>query len=364
MNVGIITMHAARNYGAVLQTYALQEEIRRMGFAAEIIDYRRSNQTELGYLFDINKNYKNNLIRKVMFFSKTFFPKIRSSHIFSDFRKRKLYLSEKTFVGPNPEEHFPVYDVYCVGSDQVWNPNANNGFDANYFLEKVQGKKISYASSIGTDELSDNDLQYIKVHTGDFSYISVREISSVYLLRKVGIECVNVIDPVFLLSPNEWLNFAELRARDKYLLVYYFGNAEKILLRAKKIADSRNLKIVRISVGYERYHGDQFVERFITPEQFVGLFANAEAVITNSFHGTAFSIIFKKQVYIHPVSDKNTRFESIMKLFNLQQRNIRNMDDSSMLKLPDINYDSVSDILHEKIELSEAYLRKALNAKK
>ena len=153
MKAAIITMHAARNYGAVLQTHALQKYHEMQGDDSVILDYHLPNQT---------------------------------TKLFSDFQKRCLHLSDRVFFADGAVQGLPEADVYFAGSDQIWNSGANGGFHPAYFLEGINGKKVSYASSIGMDCLTEAQAQEMQGYLRSFSHISVRELSSISILEKLG----------------------------------------------------------------------------------------------------------------------------------------------------------------------------------
>lgn len=361
MKVAIITMHAARNYGAVLQTYALQHYFEEMGNEVGIIDYQLPNQTTKGYLFNVNSKFKKNPIIKLAYLAKTLYPKYITTRLFRDFQKRRLKLSEPVTLDEEKRWNFPKADIYCSGSDQIWNPRANGGFNSAYFLDGVTGKKISYASSIGIHDLTDEEGQIIKEYLRDYSSISVRELSSIPILKQLGYQAVCVLDPTLLLGQEEWKCFSDGKLEEEpYLLVYYFGNAKSILSTANQIAHKRGLKVRRISVGFEKYTDDDVIEKFITPERFVSLFLNASYVITNSFHGTIFSINFEKQFLSYPTTDNNARFDSVFQMFDLQERNLRKYSGEEYINLPEVDYARVSRVLAEKREESYTYLKRAL----
>ena len=173
MKIAIITMHAARNYGAVLQTFALQEYCNKQGLSVEIVNYKRYNQTNIGYLFSINKKFQDSNLKKILFFIKTIIPKIKTTKLFSSFLKRRLNITKHEILVNSKLNLIPQAEVYCVGSDQVWNPCANNGLDKMYFFDGVKGKKISYASSIGVQEVNDDTKNLYKKYLSSFDSVSV-----------------------------------------------------------------------------------------------------------------------------------------------------------------------------------------------
>lgn len=362
MKISIITMHAARNYGAVLQTYALQEYMEHNGHMVEIVDYRRWNQTLLGYILNVNKKYQSNIITRIVFIIRTIIPKMKTTILFSKFVKKRLHLSQFQIKSSKQIELIPSADIYCVGSDQVWNPIANSGLDCMYFWAGVNGRKISYASSIGVLNVDDEVKAAYRNYLSDFSSVSVREQTSVDLLNECEIDATCVLDPAFLLDKDGWRDFCSGYAKesDSYLLVYYFGNAQSIMQTAKRIAKDKGLRIKRIAVGFEKYNEDDEIERFITPERFIALFLDASFVITNSFHGTVFSINFEKEFLSYPVTENNARFMNILALFGLENRNLRNYKNDT---INPINYSLVNSILERERLHSMEYLENAIGHK-
>lgn len=358
-------MHAARNYGAVLQTYALQEYFKNIGCEVEIINYKLPNQSIIGYLFNVNEKFKKNILFKIGYITKTILPKCMTTKLFLDFQKRKLNLSPKVIVQNNKLHGYSKADIYCAGSDQIWNPRANGGFNPAFFLSGVVGKKISYASSVGIYDLTEVEKRKISEYLTEFDKISVRELSTVPLMKKIGYDVNCVLDPTLLLTNDDWKAFSnENIGNNQYLLVYYFGNTKKIMKTASMIAKKRGLKVIRIAVSFERYDEDDKVERFITPERFVTLFLNASYIITNSFHGTIFSINFNKQFLSYPTTENNARFDSVFKMFNLENRNLRLYSSVEATNVPDLDYDRVNRLLLERRKESRDYIKKSLYVEK
>ncbi len=348
MKIAVITMHAARNYGAVLQTYALQKYLEYKGAQVEIIDYRRRNQKFVGYLFNVNGKFRNSKLMSILFIIKSFIPKLCTSILFSQFLKRKINLSPKVRVSDNIQDRVNA-DIYCTGSDQVWNPLANLGYDSMYFLKDAT-PKVSYAASIGLHDLDAKYQAQLKDYLASYRVISVREQSSIPILEHLGIKCECVLDPSLLLDKSEWDNFATFSCNvpQKYLLVYYFGNAVSIMRLAEQIAKNRGLRIVRVSVGFESYKEDDVVFRYPSPEFFIGLFSKAAFILTNSFHGTAFAINYGIDFLVYPTTEHNARFDSILDMFDLQCRNIRLLSDPVSTSQIDIDWKRVNKILADK----------------
>lgn len=361
MNIGILTFHCAHNYGAVLQCYALQETLKSMGHDVEVIDYRPH------YLIDVYKRNvfhriwsKNPLILVKKMFHELLITKERKnrSTAFDNFIAEKLCLSE-----PIQGKDIPsVYDAYIIGSDQVWNPNITKGFDDIYFghfkFPKGKRKYISYAVSMEVESLKAEYETYIKKQLLNFDAISVREKYLQKLLEPLTHKHIElVIDPTLLISKQAWNKLVTKPfVNGKYVLVYFTRIDNSAVTLAKCIADKIGAKVIKISATLHyklnKYEGS-------SPEMFVSLIKYAECVVTTSFHGTAFSLIFNKPFYYIKLHDnKNTRVLSLLSLLNLQDRAII---PNVGVEFKEINYGEANTILSEMRQKSIKYITNALN---
>lgn len=300
MRIGILTYQYAINYGAVLQAYALKTYLEKSGHDVEILNYDTS------YLYLKNRSMKSKLISSSWNVIKNILGGQIKKKKFDEFREECLKLNSPVMQS---QEELKVYiqkkqfDAFIVGSDQVWNPEIN-GRDNAYYLNFVKdGLKIAYAASFGVSSLDRKDLEVIVKNLKTFSAISVREKTGKQLLNLLQREIQVVLDPVFLLDVNLWNEFAGKRiVSDKYILCYVLPGNHEIEIKIEKMAKEYSEK-----TGYEvlfvgRKEYKQFINDgkdmvFASPKEFVNLVRNAEVIITNSFHGTAFSIIFSKQFY-------------------------------------------------------------------
>lgn len=284
---GILTFHDADNLGAVLQAYALQNTLEDIcGVDAEIIDYRceKISATKRAKKSGGIKGFLKYIIMSAYYTVKR--------HGFDSFRKEHLRLSDKVYVKDNVSECKNNYDYFICGSDQVWNPQCTDG-DTTYLLDFVDenSKKYSYAASIGNCKFSNADAEWLKL-IDEFSRISVREESAAKQLQDFGIKNAAVHpDPVFLLSDEQWKRVMSKRLTDKkYVLVYLVLPDVNVMKAAEEYAEKNGLKLISNKQSAE----------FIlhnSPSEFLSWIFNAECVFTNSFHGSAFSLIMKKKLY-------------------------------------------------------------------
>lgn len=328
MKVGFITFHNGSNYGAALQAFALQEAEKILGNEVYLINYDnrfiskgldcvRFGFSVLGlysFLTDII-NYSTNG---------------RKIKRFKDFFDRYYTLSAlKTASQLKSTEESS--DLGISGSDQIWNPNLNNKVDDIYFLNFGNFKnKISYGSSLGNYSFDNSKYNsQIKEYLSCYDRLSTRE-KSAKLGEIIGKPVTNVCDPTLLLDKNNWEKKLEIRRLNPdYLLVYSLTDSDHVLDIAKQIADKRGLKVVCIGRSVHQHKGVNYILDAGSKE-FVELFFNAGYVVTNSFHGTAFSINFNKQFLSikHPKSPE--RAEHILFVTGLQSRLIT--QDSDIFK--------------------------------
>ncbi|MDD6036545.1 MAG: polysaccharide pyruvyl transferase family protein [Lachnospiraceae bacterium] len=303
--IGVLTLHNATNYGAILQTYALQHVLDDMGIENEVVSYECPKITKqhqirmkwwnpLGY--EIKKRTKN----RFHFF---FLNNIRHSEVV-----RELL----------PSAH---YDTYLVGSDQVWNMNLT-GNDMTYFLENLPSgvPKYSYAASMGNYRFTDKTLQERCFACLDtFTGISVREQSLAGYLsdgmvhrqqRKIEVHP----DPVLLLDRNEWEKLAKHTQKGKYILLYMIGRNYELIQKAQILSKEMGIPVLWASDSLRHYRYVKNV-RCSSPEEFVGLFEDSFYVVTNSFHGTAFSILFQKP-FLTTAVHEGKRMERIADLMD------------------------------------------------
>lgn len=315
MKIYTITCSNAYNYGAVLQAYALQKYLERRGHDAKIIDYHPP------YLRKISQKYRKNifaiLTRKILYA-----PDYHKSRIaFGGFHKEYLKKTRKTYYSLEELRALPKADLYIAGSDQIWNPYMENGLDRNYYLEFARGKKVSYAASIGCDMVEEKYDALYKTRLNDFSKVTVREKNTSDYLNSIGIASEYVVDPVFLLERKEWEKLCCFSADEKYILVYALHHIQEIYDYARSLAAELGVKtyVVSVEIKEKRRGNDIF---FWNPSvnEYLGLMSKAEAVVTNSFHGAAFGLIFNKPVHIFDTEKNDSRLKSLINLLHLEDR--------------------------------------------
>ena len=378
MKIGILTIHSVNNYGAELQCCALYQKLQKMGYDAEVINFLfgiHHNHDFTGEKLTVPISLKTKIKVKLLPIVQDFFclfyqkNKTLRNQRFQEFHAKYNKLTKKVYpsVKSLNEANFD-YDVLCIGSDQVW--NYEKGYSLEPFFasfDKKGTKKISYGSSIGLSQLTIEAEEVFKKELSGFASLSVREQQASDLLHKLLKRNVDVVlDPTLILNNKEWLEVAktDMCPKEKYVLVYIvtIRPCNYVLEVARKVAKERGLKIVRICRDAYPEHSGNDVKEVLTagPSDFVGLFANAEFVVTNSFHGTAFSINFSKPFFsvIKSKHSTNSRLTNILKKLNLEDRIIR--VGSPFPEICDIDYRESTKILEEERFRSIEYLRKSL----
>ena len=293
MKIGIITFQETNNYGAVLQNYALQQTIMQKGHFVETIDYRSEY---------IGKPYRFIHLKSKGFFSYVFgivgyliyLPRVKKCKAF----RKMIYYSGPVNLH-NISEINSKYDIFICGSDQVWNP-ALTGMDTSYMLDFVKDKSKcnSYAASIGLSKIENTYINQYVTYLKDFRHITVREESAAVLLKDILKREIQVVsDPCLLLTKEKWASVAVRPTNtQKYVFVYQLGISSDVVKLARKIAKEKRLKLIFVPFPVGVYSFGKWDIKAGNAE-LVGYIENAEYVITDSYHGTLFSIIFNKKFF-------------------------------------------------------------------
>ncbi len=290
-------MHKVVNCGSALQAYALQRKISELGFEAELIDY------EYGH-YSIKIRGIKSIITKVL-------SQIRQ-YKFNKFYKSYFKCSKQHYTKENICSNPPIYDVYCTGSDQVWNPRWMKA-DTNFMLSFAPDDKprFSYAASFTADSIPQEYVPNYQKYLSRYDFITVREQSGVNIVKNlIGKDAKLVCDPTLLLNNNEWDLLANKKAsqpKDKYILVYMLGYMFDSRTKLNDIVER-----IQKTLGYKVVIFGSSLKEYITksgiivydPVDFISYIKNAAFVITDSFHGTAFSAIYDRP-FMSIVKDKN-----------------------------------------------------------
>lgn len=313
MRTAILTYSKAYNYGAVLQAYALQKVIQRMGHDCKLIDYHCPG-VDGQYSYRFPKSFLDIKINAGLFLSREKRKEI-------DKFRRKMDFTDP-YSRENIAEAVPLFDRFIVGSDQVWNGICTND-DPSFFLDFITEtcKKNSYAASFGKTALSEDKKNTYSKYLSDFYRISLREESGSTLVKALtGRDAPVMLDPVFLLPQKEWESFTA-KNDGGYVYVFQYVSNEKTIALAKEIADRQGRKLlISSSCLKSRHYGQPVKPKGI--EGFLSDVRNAGLIITDSFHCAAFSIIFQRPFFavLRENDPSNTRLENLLSSFEINNR--------------------------------------------
>lgn len=369
MKIDIITRQAVPNYGSLLQSYATQKTLEKMNLNVEFINYIRYDERakNLAKTQIQGKRWNKNWITRQLYI---LIQTWNYSHMYKRFEKfRKGFINETKEKYGNLEELIqnpPVADIYCTGSDQIWGRIGQSKYDLAYFLEFVKDKKcISYAASFGKEKIDEELKRKLPNLLKKYSYILVREDSAKRIIKSEGInEVEQVLDPTFLLTRNEWIELCKTKIKYKnYVLVYQLHSNKKFNEYAKKFAKVHNKKLLRISPSiYHIVRGGKLIY-LPTQYEFLTYFLNADYILTDSFHATAFSIILNKQFMDILPGETSTRITSLLKLTGLENKILKNFDDFDSIDKK-IDYENVNKIIDKERNKSIELLKAAISNRK
>lgn len=368
MIIKTLTTYNVYNYGASLQAYALMKYLQNKGHNVEIIDYqpeylrRKYDYRWVNPESKMSKYALTRFIYRIMKFLQRQTTMKRKA-VFDDFTNNMLRQTGIKYLAYSElKKNPPEADLYIVGSDQIWNVFYETGRDDAFFLDFVRkGKKTSYAASFSYINIDDENKKRIKRLLEDFTAVSVREYQGVDILKEIGIESEWVLDPVFLLSIEDWKAImCPFNKKEKYLLVYDFERNRKLKDFALRYAKEYKLKIYSINDTYPLLYADRNFNN-AGPVDFLTMIYNCDAFISNSFHGTAFSLMFNKPVFVfnrhrHKV---NSRMESLMTLFELKQCIEPNIHKISSIN-DSFDFDKINRILNTERKKSLEFINALL----
>ena len=333
--VGVITFHNYDNYGAILQSYALQKKLRELGTYPELIDYRCDYISNPFRLVNLKKkglfNYIYGAIGHICYI-----PRRRKCN---QFRKNMRY-SEPVTAG-NMQAVAGKYDIYISGSDQIWDYKLTN-FDKTYFLDFVKKgkKKCSYAASIGEHIPPEKYQKDYEALLKDFDEILVREDYGADIVEKLtGKRPEVVCDPTLLLTAEEWNELlVDPKIKGKYILVYQLGINKELVDFTRRLKEKTGYRIVYIPfplIGLLKCD----CKIAIGPAEWMGLFKNAAYVVSDSFHGIVYFLLFNRKFFAMVNGHHmNRRVEQLLKLVNLSDRTIDNVSYEGLTEEIDFTY--------------------------
>lgn len=356
--IGIVTFHRAHNYGAALQAFALKTFLESHGHEAYFVDYQHRKVRKAYRLIPEIKLLKprTTVYRLFDAWSDSIHRRCRIK-AFNEFIRKHFELLE---LGT---DHF--LDLIILGSDQIWNPRYTNGLPDEHFgkFKKIKANKIiSYAASCGDLNTLGSNQKVLFKNIKKLDAIGVREKNLEVLINKEmpQLKVARNLDPTLLLNKETWNSLAaKPLIKEKYILYYEVeanGRSEEIL---KKLSQERGLKIVRI-FGRSTLSNSQKGITSASPEEFLSLVKNSSCVVTTSFHGTVFSLIFQKPFWTIKFGNHiDDRSHELLTSLSLQDRMIQCASDAC-LNESDLDYSVIQSLLSDYRSQSVAYLQEWL----
>ena len=360
MKVDVITLHRVTNFGSLLQTYATQQVLKELGHQPQTIDYVPEGLTFFRAVWP--KGYST--IKRMIKFLPLCACNVIQYTMADRFLRKHIVLTDKRYGSyAQLEKDVPPAEVYLSGSDQVWNTQNNNppaDLGAYYLAFAGDKKRVAYAGSFGKDDFSAEEQAQITQWLKDYHAISVREDTALDTLKAFGFEGTHVVDPTLLLSADIWRNFCTKKPPKPGYVFIYNLNRNKVLERAAlEIAKKKNLRVVNFADTFEFVKGAE--NRFGNdPLDFINYIANADFVVTDSFHGTAFSLNFARQFLSVPAPRYNCRLESILRVAGCTDRMFTTVEEAVRKSEMQVDHLQVQQRLQQARQASLNYLKEAL----
>lgn len=377
--IGIITLFGYFNFGNRLQNYALEEAIRKTGFEVETVVIQSKAEIRKQKIKKIFLGLGRKILeseKKVLQYRPEFIKKIlgkisrrvekkEKDKYLENFSKEllneKFYkYSKKELKKINDE-----YKYFVVGSDQVWNPHYLNKIGSIYFLEFAnKEKRISYSPSFGVAAIPKEYRSEYKSNLLNMGTLSVRELAGQKIIKELtGRDSEILVDPTLLITKNEWLEIAcpaNNKPTEKFLVTYFLGDVDsKTKEKIRLVAQKNGLKIVRLADKKDKNHFKN------GPREFIDYINSAQVVLTDSFHGTVFSILMETPFIVYKKNGSDSmysRIETLLDMFSLKSREVKNIKSDEQVFKADFSH--VHEILELERKKAYSYLKKAFQVEK
>lgn len=367
MKIGIITFHASFNYGSMLQAWALQTYLERLGHEVQIVNYRSRIQRQTYHKPLDFHNVENSLssCKRLLLYPSSIKPLNKKWHLFDDFLHKELHLTKEYNTVEELENANFDLDLLICGSDQIWNTNAPDSGEV-YYGNWFKGRKISYAASFGQYPEKIN-MDFVKSQLKNFQSIAVREEQTKKKIEESGLanNIKVVCDPTLLLSANtyETLITDKPLIKGKYIFFYTpVGLPYEYFAIANHLAEQTGMEVFTEKAYYPRdLKNYPHIHEYLPtgPKEFLNLVKNAIIVCGGSFHLQVFSILFHKEFYCIN-GDKDARTNNLLCKCGLENR-IISLDKPDEIAINTISdWKAIDNRLHKESLASEDWLRNQL----
>lgn len=374
MKIGIVTWFHHRNYGTILQAYALQKFLKNNGYNCALVNYIPINNKTILEKIKLG-NFNHRIASKIESAKFKFLGSnikdmlVEKNKSFENFATNNIDFTEKAQTSSELFRLNETIDCFICGSDQIWNPENFNGvYYLNFVNEK--NKKISYAPSFGVSHIPTSKTEEIRQLVNKFDWLSVREDKGASILKELTQKDVEVVvDPTLLLSKTDWGQVSvNPNISEDYILCYFLGDRQEYWKAVQNLQRITKYKVIIIPTRFNAYLKKYEIRTSTSPEEFIGLIKNAKLVLTDSYHGVIFSLKFERDFYVFKrFKDKdkrsqNSRIYNILKVLNLEERLVdcnvlKDYKDNYSIE----NYGEINKVLSREIDDSTAFLTKSLN---
>lgn len=348
MKIGILTASRTDNNGTDLQALAMQNLFQRLGATdVEIIDYVCDK---------IDTKQPIQITPRNLFY---LFIILYNKYSHRKFRNKYFNKSKQTFDKSNI--HKIPYDIIVVGSDQIWNLDLTGG-DTSFFLPFTRDGlyKYSYAASLGVAKTEEWDQCYkIEELLNDFNKVSVRESSAIDALERIGVKSNSDLDPILMGSKEDWSKFIKPVKRRKYILIYLVSFNPNAIEYAQIQAKLKGLHVIMLNAGIKHWKGIE-QRYFVSVEEWLSLMSNADLIITDSYHGLSFAVLFQRDFRLFLLSSFSTNNSRMIDLVEKLKLTEYIVNSQSIVNRP-IDWSKVELSLKQLIFDSEQYVKSVIN---
>lgn len=371
MKIGQVTMYGD-NYGACLQAYALQQVIKNKGHDIKLVKYHQATRNSGGGSSKIQRIMRLGVAGTIKYFRERKYIELRKN-AYKQFRNQCLEFQEGEWYRDDDLTKLnEEFDAFVCGSDMIWSEEFSEDWDFFFLNFAIKEKCFTYAPSFGKNQLSNRNKTKVAEYLKDIRRIACRENAGANLVRSLGrSDAIQVLDPTMLLTKEEWCERISDKSRiieEPFVFAYLFGDATPKRKEFFNRVDKQIGKMCSLP-KFTKKEQNAFPVQGIGPWDYLRLFRDAEFIVTDTFHGLMFSIIFRKPFVVLKRTDGSNwakysdRMTSTLEMFGLSERYIEDTaEDLSIYK--NLDYNSYEEIISSKRLYSLDYIDSILDGEK